>query len=215
MIDLEQQALTIFLDRLASRDATPGGGSAAAIMGGMAAALTSMVCHLTLGKKNYAAVEADMQALLDQAETLRQRFLALLRDDVAAFDQVMAAYGLPKDSAEEKQQRSLAIQNALRVATETPMACAQAALQALQLSLIAAEKGNVNLISDAGVAAMAGYAALKSAAFNVYVNTQALKDKDFCEQKLAELSVLLTEGEALVARVDRLVTHQLTATGAA
>lgn len=181
-----------FLDELASRAPTPGGGSAAAIMGAMGASLVSMVCHLTLGKAQYEAVAPEMEATLASAESLRAGLTDLVRADVAAFDEVMAAYGLPRDSEEQKQLRSRAIQAALKSATRVPLDCAKACAELIQLCRAVAERGNKNVVTDAGVAVLAGHAALKSAALNVYVNTNAIKDEGFVHETLSELNALLT-----------------------
>lgn len=184
-----------FLDELGSGQPTPGGGGAAALMGATGAALVSMVCHLTLGKAAYAAVEAEMRTTLAQAETLRSRLTGMMQADADSFGQVMAAYGLPKDSDADKQARSAAIQAALKAATAVPLACAAACAEVIALSAIVAEKGNKNVISDAGVAVLAAYAALQSAALNVQVNLHMIKDADFVATQLAELTAL-TAGQA-------------------
>lgn len=180
-----------FLDDLASKSATPGGGSAAAIMGAMGAALISMVCNLTIGKKNHENVDAEMRQVLAQAEALRARLSDMVRADIEVFDQVMAAYGLPKETDEQKATRSAAIQTALRSATDVPLDCARACAEVVRLSQAVAERGNRNLVSDAGVAVAAGYAALRGAALNVYVNAGALKDREFADARLAELERIL------------------------
>jgi formiminotetrahydrofolate cyclodeaminase len=198
-------SISKFLDDLASQDSTPGGGSAAAIMGAMSAALVSMVCKLTVGKKNYADVEEDMKATLAKSEDLRARITAMVNDDVQVFNQVMSAYGLPKDSDEQKAHRSAAIQTALKAATDVPLKCARACVEAIELSRIAAEKGNKNVISDAGVAVLAAQAGLRSAALNVYINAGNIKDQDFIQPRLQELEDLLknagSETEAIYALV--------------
>ncbi len=194
-----------FLDDLASQSSTPGGGSAAAIMGAMGAALVSMVCKLTIGKKNYADVEEDMKATLAKSEDLRARITGMVNDDVQVFNQVMSAYGLPKDTDEQKAQRSAAIQTALKAATDVPLTCARACVEAIALSRIAAEKGNKNVISDAGVAVLAAQAGLRSAALNVYINAGNIRDQDFIQPRLQELEDLLrnagSETEAIYALV--------------
>ena len=198
---ISQLSLEAFLDHLASRASTPGGGSAAGLMGAMGAALVSMVCNLTIGKPQYAAVEADMAALLARAEALRAALAQSIAGDVAAFDAVMAAYGLPKASEDEKAARTLAIQAALRVAMAVPMDAARLAAQVIALSAEAAEKGNLNVISDAGVAAVAALASLKSAALNVYVNASALKDREHAEASVRELDALLAASETRAAEI--------------
>lgn len=196
MTEIKDTAIEPFLDQLASSAATPGGGSAAAILGGMGAALVSMVCNLTIGKKKYADVEDDMKEVLAKAEDLRHRMTAMIQDDVRAFDTVMGAYGMPKDTDDEKAARSAAIQDALKMATEVPIRCCHLAREVIDLSLIASEKGNINVISDAGVGVLSAYAALRSAALNVYINAKMISDTSFVESKLSDLEGLLAGAEA-------------------
>jgi methenyltetrahydrofolate cyclohydrolase len=193
---IKDQAVEEFLDRLASSAATPGGGSAAAIMGAMGAALVSMVCNLTIGKKNYLEVEGEMKSVLGEAERLRGRLTDMIAEDIAAFDSLMAAYGLPKEADEQKAARSAAIQAGLKQATEVPLGCARVCAEVIALSHRAAEKGNLNVISDAGVAALAAQAALRSAALNVYINAPGIKDREFADSRIAEIEALLHEAVA-------------------
>lgn len=176
-----------FVEALASKSATPGGGSVTAIMGAMGAALVSMVCNLTIGKKNYESVGEEMQDLLQRSGRLQQRFLDLVRADVEAFDAVMACYGLPKDSDEDKLKRSEAIQVALKDATRVPLECAAACVEVVELAEIAAYKGNKNVLSDAGVAVAAAKAALDSARLNVEVNLGAIRDGMFVAESRTQL----------------------------
>lgn len=209
MTETKDKSVQLFLDELASKQPTPGGGGAAALMGAQGAALVSMVCNLTLGKPKYAEVEADMQALLAEAETLRETLTGMIKADVDVFDKLMACYGLPKASDEEKALRTAQIQLVLREATDVPLACAAACAKAIALSRIAAEKGNLGVISDAGVAVMAAYAGLKSAALNVKINAASLKDREFAEAKLGELQALTDRAEAEVGQIYRLVESKL------
>lgn len=189
-----------FLDALASQAATPGGGGAAAIIGAMGAALVSMVCNLTIGKKKYAEVEADMKDVLAKAEALRRRLTDMIEDDAKAFDLVMGAYGMPKETDADKAARDKAIQEALKIATDVPLACARAAREVIDLAGQASVKGNLNVISDAGVGVLAGYAALRSAALNVWTNARMINDKTFAEAKLRELNQLLAGAETATER---------------
>jgi methenyltetrahydrofolate cyclohydrolase len=198
---IKDLTLQTFLDQLASGSSTPGGGSAAGLMGAMGAALVGMVCQFTVGREKYAAVDADMRRVLDAAEVARRELTDAIAADVAAFDQVMAAYGLPRTSEEEKNARNTAIQHALKLATEVPLACARACAEIIRLSAEAAELGNTNVISDAGVAVMAAYAGLKSAALNVYVNTGGIRDEAFSASRVQELDALLAVAEGDVARI--------------
>jgi len=209
MSEIKDKSVEIFLDELASKQATPGGGSAAAVMGAQAAALVSMVCNLTIGKPKYAEVELDMQTLLAESEALRQTLLGMIKADVDVFDKLMACYGLPKDTDADKAHRSQQIQIVLREATEVPLACAKACAKTIALSRVAAEKGNLGVISDAGVAVMAGYAGLKSAALNVHINTSSLKDREFSEAKLSELEDVMQGMDLEVEAIYQLVKDKL------
>ena len=204
-----EQPVTQFLDELASSAATPGGGSAAAIMGALGAALVSMVCNLTIGKKNYAEVEPEMRSVLHDAEALRQRLADMVAEDIAAFNGLMAAYGLPKLSDEDKAARGAAIQHALRAATEAPLACARACAEVIKLSMRAAEVGNRNVISDAGVGALAAQAALRSAALNVDINVPSLQDQAFAQACRDEMDALLASAVPLSEQAIALVKSKL------
>ena len=195
MSEIKTQPIQQFLNELASKSATPGGGSAAAIMGAQGAALISMVCNLTIGKPKFAEVEADMQALLSDAEALRQQLTDFIQADVDVFKRVMAAYGLPKETDEDKTARSAAIQAVMKDATDVPLECARACAKVIALSQIAADKGNPNVISDAGAGLMAAYGGLKIAALNVYINAGSLKDREFADAKLAELAAIMQDAE--------------------
>jgi len=127
------------LDALAGAAATPGGGSAVAIMGAMGAALVSMVCILTIGKQDYVEVEDQMKAVLNQAQAVRERLTSMIDEDVRAYGSVMGAYALPRRTASERAIRSAAIQAALMEATRVPLACARACGEVMELSRIVAE----------------------------------------------------------------------------
>lgn len=198
-----------FLDELASDAPTPGGGGAAAIMGAMAASLVSMVCRLTIGKKGYEQFGEQMQSILAEAEDLRLQLQPMVKLDAEVFDQVMAAYRMPKATESESQIRSAAIQDALRTATEIPLRCARACSDLIRLSRIAADHGNRNVVSDAGVAVMAAYAGLKSAALNVYVNTAALLDRGFAETSVTEIERLLDQAELATQEIFSVVKSRL------
>ena len=204
-----EQPVTQFLDELASSAATPGGGSGAAIMGALGAALVSMVCNLTIGKKNYAEVEPEMRSVLHDAEALRQRLADMVAEDIAAFNELMAAYGLPKQTDDEKAARGAAIQRALRAATEAPLACARACAEVIKLSMRAAEVGNRNVISDAGVGALAAQAALRSAALNVDINVPSLQDQAFAQACRDEMDALLASAVPLSEQAIALVKSKL------
>lgn len=185
------ETIQSFLDGLASSAPTPGGGGAAAISGAMGAALLSMVCNLTIGKKKYVEVEGELKEILGKSEALRAELTGMIADDVEAFDAVMGAYGLPKGTDEEKAARAAKIQEALKVATDVPLACCRACREVIDLAEAVAEKGNLNVISDAGVAVLSAHAGLRSAALNVYVNAKGLDDRGFADERLKQLEELL------------------------
>lgn len=206
---IKDKPISEFLDELASSASTPGGGSAAAIMGAMGAALTSMVGNLTVGKKNYADVEDEMKELLERSEELRGKVTDMIKADVDVFDQVMGSYGMPKDTDEEKAARSAAIQEALKAATDVPLACAKICREIMEVSKPVAEKGNKNVISDSGVSVLAAYAALRSAALNVYINVGGIKDEDFAQGRLQELEQTLNGADELMEEIYGIVKERL------
>jgi methenyltetrahydrofolate cyclohydrolase len=198
---VHDKSTAAFLDALAAGTPTPGGGGAAAVMGAMGAALVSMVCNLTIGKKGYEAHEAEMRNLLAASENLRRRLADMVAEDAAAFDSLMAAYRLPKLSEEEKQHRSAAIQAGLKAATLAPLACARAAAEGIRLAAESVEHGNVNVISDVGVGVLASAAALRSAALNVHINVPQIQDRAFTDAVLTELEGLTAECQPLADQV--------------
>ena len=152
-----------------------------------------MVANLTIGKKNYEAVSEDLEAVNAKAEALRAELIHAIEEDVAAFNAVMGAYGLPRGTDDEKAERTTAMQAALKDATLAPLRAVKACFEVILLSAAAAEKGNLNVISDAGVAVLAANAGLRSAALNVFVNAKAIKDRDFAEKQIAEVNALLAQ----------------------
>jgi glutamate formiminotransferase/formiminotetrahydrofolate cyclodeaminase len=190
------QAEESFLDNLASENPTPGGGSAAAFSGAMAAGLVAMVARVTLGKKKYAPVEERMQAIIPRAEKLRSQQTSAVSQDAAAFNQVMAAFKLPKDSDEEKAARSKAIQEATVQAALVPLGVAERSTDTIELAVETAQKGNVNAISDAASAAALARACYQGASLNVRINAQGLKDQKQAKEWIKTL-------EELNKRIDR------------
>ena len=194
---LVDKPVTNFLDELASNAPAPGGGSVAALSGALGAALVSMVCNLTLGKKAYADVQDDISELLAESEALRQELTNLLEDDVAAYTGYSKAAKMPRATDEEKAERAKVMQEALKVATDVPLRIAEAAVKVMDLCMPAAEKGNKWAVSDAGVAVLMAEAALRSAALNVLINLGSLKDQAFVADRRAKLEGLL-EGKGIM-----------------
>ena len=206
---LSEKPVVTFLDELASSAPAPGGGSAAALGAAIGAALVSMVANLTVGKKQYLDVQADIQRILGRSETLRHRCQDLLERDVAAYTQVSQVYKMPKDTDEQKAARAEAMQKALKNATAVPMELAQVCVEVLELCPEAAQKGNVNAVSDVGVGALMAEAALRAAALNVLINLGSIKDQAFVQQERAKLDALLAGKAQLKEQIVRDVEAKL------
>lgn len=191
-----------FLDALAAGTAAPGGGSAAAYSGAAAAALVSMVARLTIGKKKYAPVESQMQAILTEAEELRTILTQSIERDSAAFEAVMDAFRLPKETPQERAMRTKAIQEATFQATWEPAEVARNAVRVLELASQVVGAGNVNAITDAGAGSYLAIAALRGAALNVRVNLKSLESNEKTETLLEELRTLESRAATLIERIE-------------
>ncbi len=194
-----------FLDHLAAATPTPGGGSAAAYAGAMGAALVAMVARLTIGKKKFAAVEAQMGEILNQAERLRSELTGAVDEDSAAFAEVMAAFKLPKNTPNQQEKRAAAIQAATLRAAQVPLTVMQNAVTVMALAERVVALGNPNAISDGATAAIMTRAALASAGYNVRANVTGLADQSAGEKLLAQLHSL----EKKAARLEKDVQKSL------
>lgn len=188
-----RSTLESYIDRLAGSEPEPGGGSAAALVGALGAALVTMVTNLTLGKEKYADVEGDMVKIQEESEVLRSRLENLVTLDALAYGKVATAMKLPRDDDSQKEARRRVLQAALQGAAEVPLEVAETALEVAKLSLPAAEKGNVNGVSDAGVAALLADAAAQSAALNVKVNLAWIEDEEFSGEAWTRIEAVLSE----------------------
>jgi len=179
-----------FLATLASASPTPGGGSASALAGAMAAAMVAMACNLTVGRAKFAAVEAELQGVLVRATDLQAQLTAAIDEDTQSYDVVSAAYKLAKGSDEEKAARSAAIQQALQGASEVPLRVAQAAAEVLTLARVAQAKANPNVASDAFVAELLARAARDGAIANVEINLGSITDATFADRMRTAVGAL-------------------------
>ena len=198
---LTTKNLSDFIDEVASNSPAPGGGSVSALCGALGSALTAMVCRLTIGKKNYEGVQDEMLATLGQADELRAKLNGLIDRDTEAFNLVMKAFTLPKITDDEKRIRSEAIQTATKQATLVPLEVMKLCEQAMGIAATVAERGNVNSITDAGVAGLILKAGCEGAALNVQINLATLKDKTFVDETSTLVSALLTNVEAVSDRI--------------
>ena len=192
-----------FTEVLASSSPAPGGGSVAALCGALAAGLAAMVARLTRGKA-YAAVEGEMADRCKEADALREKLERQVDADTEAFNQVMAAFKLPKGTDTEIAARQAAIQEATKGATLVPCSVMEMGVEALKFAARAAEVGNTNSASDAGVAALLGLACVRGACFNVRINLKDIEDKDFVEEWNSKAKVLYAEAQEIH---DRALAH--------
>jgi formiminotetrahydrofolate cyclodeaminase len=206
---LTSLSVTDFLNEIASDAPAPGGGSVSAVAASLGAALASMVCRLTIGKKKYADVQVEMEKTLKQSEDLRAKFNSIIDEDTLAFNQVMAAYGLPKKTEEQKVKRAVEIQNAIKMATLVPLRLIGLCIEAMELVKIIVEKGNQNSISDAGVAALMLHAGCEGAALNVKINLGSLIDADFVAQTKTEVEHYRTSLETSTSDILASVNNNL------
>jgi glutamate formiminotransferase/formiminotetrahydrofolate cyclodeaminase len=198
-----------FYDEVASSSPTPGGGSVAASAGALAAALDAMVCRLTVGKKKYVDVQQELTAIRDRAETLRAQLTEMIKKDGEAFDKVMSARKLPRDTESEISRRNAEIIAATKQAALAPLETARLSLQVLELTRIVAEKGNVNSVSDAGVSALMAKAAIEGAIYNVKINISSLDDTQFVENLRREIAGLQEKSSLLADEIRKVVESKL------
>ena len=196
---------TEFVDVLASKAAVPGGGGASALVGAVGMALGSMVGSLTVGKKKYADVEADIIALMDKATGLQAELLRLVDEDAVVFEPLSKAYGIPK----EDPTREKVMEDALRLACSVPMDIMRACAQAIDLQAEFAAKGSALAISDAGVGVAFCKSALMGASLNVFINTKAMTDKAFASSLEKEADDLLSKYCALADEIYASVVARL------
>ena len=197
-----------FLDAVAANSPTPGGGSVAALAGALAAALTAMVGRLTVGKRRYDDVKAEVSNAIVAAEQLRAALTARMEADAAAFDAVMAAYKLPKDTEAAQAARSRAIQQATIVAAEVPLATARDALNVMELALTVVQKGNVNAVTDAATSTWMAMAAIQGAALNVRINATSIEGVSEKRAWLAELEDIIARAQTLLAQVQEVARQR-------
>jgi formiminotetrahydrofolate cyclodeaminase len=199
--------LAAFLDDASAGRPTPGGGAVAALAGALASTMASMAAHFTVGRKRFAAVEADVHAALGTLDAARRRLCDLMEADIAGYAAVGAAYGMPKNDAAEKAAREEAIQAALRQAMAAPAQTADCCLEVLGVCASLAGTCNPNLLSDVGVAAVLAEAALRAAQIYVRVNLAAMTDAAMVarqREKLAEGAALAGAlGAQVAAAIDR------------
>lgn len=201
MTDFARLSLDEFLAALASEEPAPGGGTAAAVSGALGAALVEMVAALTLGKEKFADAHAAVRPIAEAASVARREMLDLAREDAQAFEAVVAARRLPRETDEEKAARSKAVALSNRVATEVPMRTARAAARLLEVLPELVAKGNPSAASDAGTAALLLEASAEGALLNVGINLSGVEDLAFVAEMQRETASLQGQAQRLKAHV--------------
>ncbi len=179
MSKLVDMNINDFLEELASNSPAPGGGSVAALSGALGTALSSMVCNLTIGKENYEDVQDEINDTLEKSEKLRIKLTKLVDEDTNAFNDVMKAFKMPKETEQQKEERKKAIQNGYKIAAKVPIDTATKCEEILDIAMVVAKKGNKNSITDVAVSALMAQAGVKSAILNVKINLGSIKDEEF------------------------------------
>jgi formiminotetrahydrofolate cyclodeaminase len=193
-----------FIQQLAEDSPTPGGGSVAAMAGGLATALCAMVARLTIGRNKYREAWENMEQIRDSADSLAGRFLELVDLDTEAYSHVVTAFKLPKDTQDQAVARRKAIQEAYKKAALVPLETLRHLSVLLDLTDSVLEKGNPNCITDAGVAAQLIRAASLGAAYNVQINLLSIEEQDFLNKVENELNELVSH---IAESVDRLIKN--------
>jgi glutamate formiminotransferase/formiminotetrahydrofolate cyclodeaminase len=179
-----------FLSELASNSPTPGGGSVAALSGALGAALTSMVCNLTIGKEKYLEVQDEIKKVLNKSEQIRNKLTKLIDKDTQAFNDVMKAFKMPKENEKQIEARSKAIQEGYKFAAGVPLETAKICEEILDSAKVVAEKGNQNSITDAAISAIMAKSGVDGAILNVKINLNSIKDEKFVKNIYAQLDAL-------------------------
>jgi formiminotetrahydrofolate cyclodeaminase len=192
--------LRYFLDKLAGKSPEPGGGSVAALTGALAAGLVSMVANLTLDKDKYQNVQTQIKSLLSASETLRIQMQELVQKDTEAYGALSEVHKMPRSTDAEKTKRTVRLQEALKMACQVPYEIAEKSLEIAKLTQQAAEIGNTAAISDAGVAVLLANTCVRSAALNVRINLNSIKDETYVNITWTRIQGIL-EQSASIERV--------------
>jgi len=198
-----------FVEVLASKAPVPGGGGASALVGAVGTALGNMVGSLTVGKKKYADVEEEMYALKEKASALQADFLRLIERDAEVFEPLAKAYGMPRETEEEKAEKARVMAIVLKDACSVPMEIMEKCCEALDLIVEFAAKGSALAISDAGVGAAFCKAALLGASLNVFINTKSMADKEYAAELNAKADAMLEKYTKIADEVFESVNARL------
>ncbi len=197
----EQQTIKDFVKVLSSKQPVPGGGGASALAGALAAALGLMVGNLTVGKKRYAAVEADVVSMMDRLTAMQGEMMRLADEDAEVFAPLAAAYGLPAGTDEEKEHKAKVMEKNLLAASLVPVRVMELGADLLEILEEMEKKGSVMAVSDVGVAVQFARTAVTGAVMNVYINTKSMKDREKAEEINSRAAEAMTRGLVLADRI--------------
>jgi len=205
-----ERCMKDFIEDTAARLPAPGGGSVAALVASLGAALLCMVGNYTVGKKQYEGVEDEVARILKIADSLKDELSSLIQEDIKAYQKYSQVSGLPKDTPQQKEARNQALELSVKEAALVPLKTSKLSLRVIELAEEILPLGNLNLISDVGVGVLLAEAALEAAAINVQINLSYIKDSRFIEEKKREISSFLSRGRKTADGVVRGVKEKIT-----
>jgi len=203
------KSLRSFLEDTARGTPTPGGGSVAALVGSLGAALLCMVGNFTAGKPKYKSVEKDVKKIFGEADKLKESLFVLIRKDMEAYEKFSRASQMPKDTPLMREKRKQVLQKTLKEAAEVPWRISQASLQVIELAEKLLPKGNPNLITDVGVGVLLAEAALKSAVLNVKINLSFIKDEEYKNRRSKALEKILSQASQIKDGVLKAIQEEM------
>ncbi len=207
MIELE--SYDSFIERLASPAPAPGGGAASAMVSILASSLNQMVASLTVGKKKYLQYEGEMKEVLEKSKKIERDLRNFMKEDEDAFNKIIEALKLPKDTEEEKAVRREKLQEATKGAIRTPWKIAASSREVLEIAREVAEHGNSNAITDAACAALFAHSAIEGALYNVKINLSSIKDDQYVSGERTKLSMFLKDSEKMKTEILKIVDRHL------
>ena len=196
-----EKKTTEFLEELSSSAPVPGGGGASAAAGAYAAALGLMVGNLTTGKKKYADVEEEICESMKKLEQLRDKLTRLVDEDAKAFEPLSKAYGMPKETEEQKKLKEQVMETALREACRVPLEIMEVSIEVMELLQGLEEKGSRLAVSDAGVGILFAKTSLEGASLNIFINTRLMKDRQYAEELNQRADAWIARGRTLEQQV--------------
>lgn len=205
----QQQTIDEFLEALSSKQPVPGGGGASALAGALGTALGLMVGNLTVGKKKYAAVEADVAAMMERLAGLQKEMVKLIDEDARVFAPLAAAYGLPVGTEEERAHKAQVMEENLVNASMVPLKIMELAGEILEILKELEQKGSVMAVSDVGVAVQFARTALTGAVMNIYINTKSMKERQRALEINEKAEKILSEGVILADQIYECVLGRL------